>query len=193
MKLLKINLILLAVLCCFWSCNGKEAAKEDIPEVEVPEEKFLEEGIIEENTIEEDAIGEIPFSVIAQYFQWASAITKAYGYKNVNFVITNNTDWNYLLNKKIVRSSETDIDFSEYRIIAVFDRVHGNGGWSIDITKILEFSDKIVVFVCNLETGNATSVITDPYHIVKIPYSEKRVMFNVKLTNDPALQQVAGR
>ena len=54
-------------------------------------------------------------------------------------------------------------------VIAIFDRVYGNGGNSIDITNITEFETNIIVTVENLQTGNTSSVVTQPYHIVKIP------------------------
>ncbi|GHT48378.1 hypothetical protein AGMMS49965_26550 [Bacteroidia bacterium] len=72
---------------------------------------------------------------------------------------------------------EKEIDFNNYQIIAVFDEVKGNGGWSIDITDIAEYFNTIVVTVKNLKTGDLTSVITQPYHIVKIPASSKEIIF----------------
>jgi hypothetical protein len=72
---------------------------------------------------------------------------------------------------------ETDIDFSAYQVIAIFDEIHGSGGWSIDITGIVEYSDKIVVRVTHLKTGYFSAVLTQPYHIVKIPVSDKKIVF----------------
>ena len=80
--------------------------------------------------------------------------------------------------------TETDIDFSAYQIIAVFDEVKGNGGWTIDITGIAEWQDKILISVANLKKGGAASVITQPCQIVKIPVSEKEVEFD-KETGTP--------
>ena len=72
---------------------------------------------------------------------------------------------------------ETEIKFSEYMIIAVFDEVKSNGGWSIDITNIEQQANRISITVTNLKTGNASSVITQPYQIVKIPVSDKEIVF----------------
>jgi len=73
---------------------------------------------------------------------------------------------------------ETAIDFSQYQIIAVFEAVKGNGGWSIDITAITEYADSITVPVKNLHTGDDTCVMTQPFCIVKIPVSDKKVVFD---------------
>lgn len=72
---------------------------------------------------------------------------------------------------------ETTIDFANFTVIAVFDQVHGNGGHSIDITNITEYENNIVVTVENLQTGNTSSVGTQPYHIVKIPRNPKPIVF----------------
>jgi hypothetical protein len=43
--------------------------------------------------------------------------------------------------------TETDVNFSAYQVIAIFDEIHPNGGWSIDITGIVEYSDRIVIIL----------------------------------------------
>ena len=53
-----------------------------------------------------------------------------------------------------------------------------NGGHSIDITRVTEFEDKISVQIKNILQGDATLVITQPYHIVKIARSNKLIVFN---------------
>jgi hypothetical protein len=107
------------------------------------------------------------------------------GFTIPNRVITSVEEWNEL--KAAMRDrvygldtfDETDIDFSAYQVIALFDEIRGSSGWSIDITGIVEYSDKIVVSVTNLKTGNATCVVTQPYHIVRIPASSKEIVFTI--------------
>ncbi|MDQ6471224.1 protease complex subunit PrcB family protein [Flavobacterium sp. LHD-80] len=98
-----------------------------------------------------------------------------------NLVIKDVTAWNSLLSKispaEVSNFKETNIDFSKYQIIAVIDMVYGNGGHTIDITKITQNSNAIIIKVENLRTGDLTSVITQPYHIVKIAKSKKTVIF----------------
>jgi len=100
-----------------------------------------------------------------------------------DIIITTEMEWDDLKAKLDWRNnvtngfSETNIDFVEYQIIAVFDIIHGNGGWSIDITDITEYPEEIVVTIEQLMKGDATSVVTQPYHIVKIPRSTKSIRF----------------
>ncbi|MFL9833511.1 protease complex subunit PrcB family protein [Chryseobacterium terrae] len=101
-----------------------------------------------------------------------------------NLAITNSTQWTALLNTLDSNNNtsagftETNIDFNQYMIIAVFDQTYLNGGHSIDITAIDETSLNIQVNVENLSPGNLTTVVTQPYHIVKIPKIVKPVVFN---------------
>jgi hypothetical protein len=104
-------------------------------------------------------------------------------------VINNETVWNNLKNQIDSYYStfginyteqyfaETTINFNNFTVIAVFDQVYGTGGHSIDITNITEYENNIVVTVENLQTGNASTVITQPYHIVKIPKATKPIVF----------------
>ena len=108
-----------------------------------------------------------------------------------NTVFNSEINWNLLLNQfdapfisiglgnYFTESyfEETVIDFTNYTVIVVIDRIYGNGGHSIDITNITEFETTIVVTVENLQTGNTSSVVTQPYHIVKIPKATKPIVF----------------
>jgi hypothetical protein len=113
------------------------------------------------------------------------------GISNENFIISNDSNWtniknlmdapyiaiglgNYYTNQYF---TETTINFNNFTVIAVFDQVYGTGGHSIDITNITEYEDNIVVTVENLQTGNFSSVVTQPYHIVKIPKATKPIVF----------------
>ncbi|MDR2805320.1 MAG: protease complex subunit PrcB family protein [Dysgonamonadaceae bacterium] len=98
----------------------------------------------------------------------------------INRIITSAEEWNELkttLREKVNTLTETDVDFSTYQVIAIFDEIRSSGGWSIDITGIVEYSDSIVVNVSNLKTGGIASVLTQPYHIVRIPASDKKIVF----------------
>lgn len=100
-----------------------------------------------------------------------------------NTVITTSAQWTALLNSLDASNNisggftETNIDFNQFMVIATFDQVFSNGGHSIDIITVDENLQNIVVDVEKLLTGNVTSVVTQPYHIVKIPKSLKPVTF----------------
>ena len=98
-------------------------------------------------------------------------------------VITDAQAWNAFITKISVVNAEskyfidTNIDFTKFQIIAVIDQKYLNGGHTIDITKIAENKNNIYVKVEKLHTGNIATVLTQPYHIVKIAKSSKKVIF----------------
>jgi len=73
--------------------------------------------------------------------------------------------------------TENDIDFSAYQVIFVIDDINGSSGCSIDITDVTENADNIVVTVSNSNTGDVSNVISQPFEVVKIPVSDKQVIF----------------
>ena len=112
------------------------------------------------------------------------------GLTEQNLVINNTNDWTnfknqidtyyqqFSINYSQQYFTETTIDFNSFIVIVVIDQIYGNGGHSIDITNITEFETNIVVTIENLQTGNTSSVVTQPYHIVKIPKTSKPIVFN---------------
>lgn len=131
---------------------------------------------------DKDTFEETPLTVENIY----KGVLYGNGQENIskqNTVIKNSLDWNELMDKinsvnnVTERFSETNIDFSSYTIIAVFDEIKMNGGHSIDITDVTENDKNIIVTVENLLTGGMTTVITQPFHIVKIPKRNKPFIF----------------
>ena len=100
-----------------------------------------------------------------------------------NLVIKNSTSWNELIDKMNSvnnvsdKFTEIDIDFSRYTIIAIFDNIYGNGGHSIDIINVMENENEIIITVDKLLKGDDSLVITQPFHIIKIPKTEKKILF----------------
>lgn len=102
-----------------------------------------------------------------------------------NTVVTNTTQWNLFLNQIDTQNNhpssgftETNIDFNQFMVILVVDAVYPNGGHSVDIMTVDENAQNIEVDVEKLLQGNVTTVVTQPYHIVKIPKIAKPVLFN---------------
>lgn len=101
-----------------------------------------------------------------------------------NTVITNSAQWNTFLTEIDSSSNfsstftETNIDFNQFMLIAVVDEVRTSGGYTIDIISVTETTQNIEVVVDNLQKGNFTTIITQPFHIVKIPKIAKPVVFN---------------
>jgi len=100
-----------------------------------------------------------------------------------NLVISDQSTWTALIdqmnsvNNVSDNFAEIDINFSEYMIIAVFDEIKGNGGHSLALN-IRSNSEHIIVNITDLvPEGNATTVITQPFHIVKILKSDLPILF----------------
>jgi len=99
-------------------------------------------------------------------------------------VIETKVEWENLqtlmnsVSKETDNFAETDVDFSKYQVIAVFNEVTRNSRYNINITNITEYADSIVVEVCNVETEAGRSILTQSYHIVKIPVSNKEIVFH---------------
>jgi len=100
-------------------------------------------------------------------------------------IISSNETWVELMNKmnsvnyETANFTETEIDFSNFIILAVFDEIKMSGGYTIEITSVVENQNNLTVTIHLLSPkGVAPGVITQPYHIVKIPKTEKIIFFN---------------
>lgn len=105
------------------------------------------------------------------------------GITKQNLVITTAQQWNTLIaqmdavNKVSDGFTEVSIDFTKYQVIAAFDDVKGSGGQGLDLTIAAEPTQIVVTVKPSTPQGNVTTVITQPYHIVKIPVSNLPVVF----------------
>ena len=128
---------------------------------------------------DESETTDLAFSVVLQ----GDHFNGDYDNKKQNLVIKDQTTWSSLISKMNPFPNtnyyfpDDVIDFEKYQVIAVFDQIRNYGGYSIDITKITENNNSIFVTVAQLKPGGINPVITQPYHIVKIPKSNKKVVF----------------
>ena len=99
-------------------------------------------------------------------------------------VITNQTAFDALqMQMSIVNNTQfpptVPVNFTTDRVLAVFDQVQGYGGYTIRVTNLQETATQIIATIVKTSPqGFATTVITQPYHIVKIPISSKPIIFN---------------
>ena len=102
------------------------------------------------------------------------------GIDQQNMIITNTAEWVSLINKisnTTATFSETEIDFTNYIIIAVFDEVKLGSGYSIELD-VTYNSDAIIVTIENHSVnGDLTTRFTQPFHIIKINHSELPIIF----------------
>lgn len=108
------------------------------------------------------------------------------GINEENFHITDQSSWEELMEKvnlvntETDKFAETDIDFTQFDIIAVFDQIRPSSAYSIDLF-ITDDTENINVEIIKIvpESGAIVStVITQPYHIVKIDKQELELKFN---------------
>jgi len=98
-----------------------------------------------------------------------------------NLVIDNDTDWQDLMNRMNSYNNvtdnfnETNINFSQYEIIAIFLDIKPNG-WEVEITTIDDNGSSLIVNKMESEADN--TVMTQPFHIVKIPKTNLPIEFN---------------
>ena len=159
---MKTTLLLMIMFCAF-SCKCK-----------------IQDHNISNTKMENNNIATQDYIVISKGNLYGSG---AEGIEDQNLVITNENDWNELIakmdsvNKVSDSFSETEIDFSKYSLIAVFDTVKGSGGHSLEID-VKPNSENIEVHVSRKSPeGMATTVMTQPYVIVKIAKSELPIVF----------------
>ncbi len=101
-----------------------------------------------------------------------------------NMVITDADSWTNLMNQMNSVNPitdtfyETDIDFSVYQIIAVFDKVKSSSGHSLKLDLIWESDDIMVNITHSSPLDMAPYVMTQPFHIVKILATALPVLFN---------------
>jgi len=78
------------------------------------------------------------------------------------------------------------IDFNQHMVIAVFQGQKSSGGFSITVTDVVEYEDRLKVFVTETSPGPddfVTQALTQPAHIIKLERIEKEVVFDVREEN----------
>jgi hypothetical protein len=98
-----------------------------------------------------------------------------------NSVITNQKDWLQLMNSLTTENTsnftETNIDFNNFQLLISVDSIRPDTGYSINISNVIENSTNITATITSINGGNGYTVLSQPFHIVKIPKSTKPVVF----------------
>ncbi|MDG1333446.1 MAG: protease complex subunit PrcB family protein [Crocinitomicaceae bacterium] len=97
------------------------------------------------------------------------------------YVIQSEEEWEELRgNMNAINNAQgkISINFEKLTVLAYFDKVRPNGGYSIEIVEAIESDDEIKAMIKSIApTGMATDIMTQPFHIVKIPKTDKPVKF----------------
>ena len=98
-----------------------------------------------------------------------------------NLIITTETEWNILIDNLpsefVDNFNEININFNEFIIIAVITENQPNTGYSVSINEIIENKNSINVFSEIQYVGSGYTPIVQPFHIVKIPSTNKEIVF----------------
>ncbi|CAI8241130.1 MAG: Uncharacterised protein [Formosa sp. Hel1_33_131] len=119
---------------------------------------------------------EITFTEIGQGALFGNGVENI---SQSNLLINNQTDWQNLISQMNSVNNvsdtffETSIDFDNFSVIAIFLEIKGNG-WEVVINTIIENEDYITISI--QETEFMTTVITQPFQIVKIPKTTKEIV-----------------
>jgi serine kinase of HPr protein (carbohydrate metabolism regulator) len=109
----------------------------------------------------------------------------AEGFKKENIVISSKEEWKFFLSKmdttnNVSKTFENAFDFSKEIIIVCMDKVRNSGGFSVEIIEAVTESD---TFLIKVKTKGpkprdmVTSVMMQPYHIIKIKKTKKKIKF----------------
>lgn len=105
------------------------------------------------------------------------------GISKENLIIEDQDSWITLINKmdtsNVVSDSftETDVDFTEFVIIAVFDEIKFNDGYNLDLEITTDSESVFVKSIDGFTNGNLALVIIQPYNIIKIPKTDLSIVF----------------
>lgn len=117
---------------------------------------------------------------------WETIEKKSYSShpEREQYAIRNEEEWETLWNRVYKGRSpipeRPDVDFAKEMVIAVFMGEKPTGGYSIEIERIVEREETWEVHVQETAPGPNDGVIealTQPYHMVRTPRTEKEVTF----------------
>lgn len=102
-----------------------------------------------------------------------------------NIVINDNEAWQNLLEHMTAVNGlpwnfgNTEIDFSQWTVIATFDKIQAYGGFSIDVVSVSKEEAQVIVDIEKSSGGSgaAATIITQPFHIVRIPKTTLPITF----------------
>jgi hypothetical protein len=100
--------------------------------------------------------------------------------ENSEKIISNSTEYTELLTKLSAPTPDTKVNFDQETVIAILQGQKPSGSFSTEITDILETDTEIVINYKEKSPSPeciSTTVITSPFHLVKIPKTTKKVVF----------------
>ncbi len=146
----------------------------------------------ESSTFPETTEKSLPFETITfEWVQFGQHRDKA------QYVIRNQTEWDALWrkahaprskNQEIPPPPSPPVDFDREMVLAVFQGVRSSGGYSIQISEVIQTKEKLITVVKQrtLCPGSVTTqAFTHPSHLVRVPKSAKPVCFRIMTITHP--------
>jgi len=99
-----------------------------------------------------------------------------------NLVINNQQDWDNILslideNRIEQLFTSLNVDFSNHKLICVFDNVYNNLGHEVTISSIIENENNVIVTIQSNYIPTIIPTMEQPFHIVKVPLINKPIVF----------------
>ena len=98
-----------------------------------------------------------------------------------NLVITNQEDWVQLMNLLTPYNTnnftQKNIDFTNFELLVSIDGQTPDTGHSITISRVVENPLNVTVTITRAYAGSGYQVLSQPFHIVKIPKLNKPIVF----------------
>lgn len=93
------------------------------------------------------------------------------------------TFWNYHTSNSIPQPTIPSINFGEEIVLVLIDHIEPSGGYSVEITTIVEYEDLVYVNAIKSIPENCISatVMTQPYQIVSIPTTPKTIELSLSV------------
>lgn len=106
-----------------------------------------------------------------------------FNYPKQNLVIRDQDTWSYwvtdvnLLQTTDLPDGQLEVDFNCEMIILTLDEAYGYAGYEIEILSVVEEDARILVTINRSDLGTGMPVMTQPFHLVKVPKLDKEVVF----------------
>jgi|GEM_PF-1286423 len=103
-----------------------------------------------------------------------------------NYIIDNREDWKNLWQKITAKTWPSpplpEVNFNKDMLLARFMGERTSGGYRVEFLVVIEAEEKVYITAIEVSPGpdcGVTAAMTQPYHVVQIPRTEKEIVFNI--------------
>ncbi|GGW67832.1 hypothetical protein DFQ11_10470 [Winogradskyella epiphytica] len=150
------------------------------------------ENIVESNTSFEST-NYVPYVLSYDYVSYNIGQDNLYGaglegFQEGNIIIKDPSSWIGLMNQMDLftdvtqQFSETDINFEQFLVVAVFDHLYNSTGQKIHLEVEYNSDNIIVSIIKSRRQGRETYITTQPFQILKIPLTNLPIVFHHRIS-----------